>query len=149
MGNHFGSSDSEVLAGIGDGEASRRFTLGPKGVNIVHLQTLASYCARTISLQGQIVTVLRKSLCSNKLVEIAGGQGVRLTDIPPDAMRVLDSPKSLIISPGKPAGVKSAENMKETELYLFGAVGLLGIGLGIYLFRANNSTATVSTASAA
>jgi hypothetical protein len=49
---------------------------------------------------------------------------------------------------GKPAGVLPAQDMRTTELYLFGMAGLASIGLGILLISHNKNTATSTTTTA-
>jgi hypothetical protein len=52
------------------------------------------------------------------------------------------------LSPGKPAGVIPAQNLKETELYIFGAIGLVAAGFAVYLVGHNSSTSAASTSAA-
>jgi hypothetical protein len=48
---------------------------------------------------------------------------------------------------GKPAGVRPAQSLRATELYLFGIVGAVAVGVGVLIVRDKKSPAApVSTA---
>lgn len=50
------------------------------------------------------------------------------------------------LPPGKPAGVLPAQNLKDTELLLFGVALLAAIGIGVIVqAKANTSTTSTTT----
>jgi hypothetical protein len=63
------------------------------------------------------------------------------------AAALLTLPASAQVSrlmPGRPAGVRPAQDMRTTELYLFGVAALAAVGVGLLAFH-SKSTATAAT----
>lgn len=49
------------------------------------------------------------------------------------------------LAAGKPTGVRQAQGLRTTELYVFGFMGLLGLGLGVALIGHKGATVSSTT----